>query len=127
MPGICEAGRHIRKAGDDMDERIMEERRGKFVQGAWIEEAQEPEERNREDPLDQRIEQVSTLVSTSLHQVIALARDLITTPDGHAHIEKQIHKASSHVEKALSEIMKSGEESVTGKAGAGKEKKIRIE
>lgn len=125
--GVCKARRYIHRAVADMDDTIMEEKRGRFVQGAWVEEDRPQGEVQGEKPIDQRIEQVSANVTTSLHQVLALARDLITTPDGHAHIERQIHHASSRVEDALSEIIKSGEEKMTGKSSAGNEKKIRIE
>lgn len=92
----------------------MDEKDGKFVHGEWIEDDSTQKEVQDETPkgipIDQRVDQVSTMVSTSLHQVLSLARDLITTPEGHAHIEKQIQQASSQVESALNEIMKSGKE-----------------
>lgn len=115
----------------------MEEKEGKFVHGEWIEEdttgKKAQGERVQGIPIDQRIGQVSTMVSTSVHQVLSLARDLVTTPEGHAHIEKQIQQASSQIESALNEIMKSGEEIL--KSGVEKKaetpdpekKKIRIE
>ncbi|MCU0631594.1 MAG: hypothetical protein MUC66_01295 [Methanolinea sp.] len=104
----------------------MEEKQGKFVQGAWIEDKRESREEKGSAPIDQRIDQVSSLVSTSLHQVLGLARDLITTPEGHAHIEKQINQAASQVESALSEILRTGKEEKEGDDPGGKEKKIRI-
>lgn len=92
----------------------MDEKDGRFVHGEWIkdETAQEDAggERPQGVPIDQRITQVSALVNTSFHQVLALARDLVTTPEGHAHIEKQVQQASSQIENALTEILKSGEE-----------------
>lgn len=115
----------------------MEEKDGKFVHGEWIEDDSTGKEAQGERaqgiPIDQRIDQVSTMVSTSFHQMLSLARDLVTTPEGHAHIEKQIQQASSQIECALNEILKSGEEIL--KSGVEKKdeqenpekKKIRIE
>lgn len=114
----------------------MEEKDGKFVHGEWIEDDTTGNEAHDEKaqavPLDQRIDQVSTMVSTSFHQMLSLAKDLVTTPEGHAHIEKQIQQASSQIEGALNEILKSGEELL--KSGGEKKedqenpekKKIRI-
>ncbi|OPX72774.1 MAG: hypothetical protein A4E38_00403 [Methanoregulaceae archaeon PtaB.Bin108] len=102
---------------------IMDAKDGRFVNGEWIENNTAPEDeggkRPQGVPIDQRITQVSALVNTSFHQVLALARDLVTTPEGHAHIEKQIQQASSEIENALTEILKSGEEILK----SGEEKK----
>lgn len=110
----------------------MEEKHGKFINGAWI-DVEQPQEQapaapgTKQPAMDQRIGEVSAMVSTSFHQLIALARDLITTPEGHAHIEKQIQQASSQVEKALNEILKSGDEKEEGGPDQGKRKEIRID
>lgn len=101
----------------------MEEKDGKFVHGEWIDDDSTRNDAQGESaqgiPIDQRVDQVSTMVSTSFHQVLSLTRDLITTPEGHAHIEKQIQQAFSQVESALNEILKSGEEIL--KSGVEKE------
>jgi len=109
----------------------MEDKQGKFIQGAWIDDKQDSEKVHGKEPkgtpIDQRIDQVSGMVNTSFHQVLALARDLISTPEGHAHIERQIQQASSQIENALSEILKSGEKKENGDTNPKKKRKIRIE
>ncbi len=102
----------------------MEEKHGRFVQGAWVEASAEQVEQREEvnaEPIDQRIDQVSAMVTKSLSQVIGLVRDLVTTPEGHAHIEKQVNEAVSQVERAISDVLKPepGENS----SEAGEEKK----
>lgn len=105
----------------------MDEKKGKFVQGAWVEDPAGPGEEKVKVPLDQRIDQVSGMVASSLHEVLGLARDLIATPEGHAHIEREVHQAASQIERAISEIISSVSDQKNDDKSQKKEKKIRIE
>lgn len=107
----------------------MEEKHGKFVHGAWVEENEEgnaKEQDQNTDPIEQRIGQVSSMVTTSLHQVISLARDLVTTQEGHAHIEKQVNQAVSEIERAISDVLKRDHDEKSGDSSEEK-KKIRLD
>lgn len=90
---------------------VMEERRGHFEKGAWVEEDDEGRAnagarvRAEHDPMEKRVSEVSSLVSTSLSELIALARDLVATPEGHAHIRSHLEKLSSEIERSLSHIL----------------------
>jgi len=108
----------------------MEEKRGRFVQGAWVEEkAGQAEEREevKTEPIDQRIDHVSAMVTKSLSEVIGLVRDLVTTPEGHAHIEKQVNEAVSQIERAISDVLKPEPGEDSSEAGEEKKKKIPVE
>lgn len=89
----------------------MEERRGHFEKGAWVEEKDgspanaASDVRAEHDPMEKRVREVSSLVSTSFSELIALARDLVATPEGHAHIRSYIEKVSSEIERSLSHIL----------------------
>ncbi|MDH7509664.1 MAG: hypothetical protein QHH04_01295 [Methanolinea sp.] len=90
---------------------IMEAGKGHFEKGAWVEEKDEgparagADARAGCDPMEKRISEVSSLVSTSFSELIALARDLVATPEGHAHIRSHMEKVSSGIERSLSHIL----------------------
>ncbi|OPX70323.1 MAG: hypothetical protein A4E36_00604 [Methanoregulaceae archaeon PtaB.Bin009] len=118
-----------RQAGELHGRQIMEEKRGKFVKGAWIEEEQvsaKPGDEVKTEPIDQRIDRVTSVFTTSFQQVIGLARDLVTTPEGHAHIEKQVNQAVTQIERAISDVLKMEREEKPSDSSDGK-KEIRIE
>ncbi|OPX66261.1 MAG: hypothetical protein A4E37_02212 [Methanoregulaceae archaeon PtaB.Bin056] len=103
----------------------MEEKRGRFVQGAWVEASSDQVEQREEvntEPIDQRIDQVSAMVTKSLSEVIGLVRDLVTTPEGHAHIERQVNQAVSQIERAISDVLKPDPDENSEKAGEEKKK-----
>lgn len=87
---------------------IMEEGRGHFEKGRWVEEeGGSPPEKGVDsqaggDPMEKRVREVSSLVS--------LARDMVATPEGHAHIRGYVERASSEIEKSLSKILEGKEE-----------------
>lgn len=104
----------------------MEEGKGHFEKGAWIEEKEEAPlnsdvEAGKESALmEKRIREVSSLVSTSFSELISLARDLVVTPEGHAHIRGYVEKATSQIEKSLSKILE--DEGETGKGDNSQQK-----
>jgi len=104
-PGKPESRRHI-----------VEEGRGHFEKGKWVEgdEGSHPgkgtDSRGSGDPIEERIKEVSSLVSASFSELVSLARDMVATPEGHAHIRGYVERASSEIEKALSKIVEGKEE-----------------
>jgi archaellum component FlaC len=89
----------------------MGESGGHFERGAWVEDKDEgpanaaADIRAEVDPMEKRVREVSSLVSTSFSELIALARDLIATPEGQAHIRSRLEGVSSEIERALSDIL----------------------
>lgn len=102
----------------------MDRKSGKFVKGEWIEEEAPPIQKSKEEePMEKRVELVASQVSTSLSQLVGLARDLIATPEGRAHIQKKIDQAGAQIDAAIREVLDNDEE--TGKKreeSSGKEK-----
>jgi len=90
---------------------IMEEGRGHFEKGRWVEEDEGglpgkgtgPHEGG--DPMEKRVREVSSLVSASFSELVSLARDMVATPEGHAHIRGYVERASSEIEKSLSKVL----------------------
>jgi len=94
----------------------MEEGRGHFEKGRWVEEeGGSPPEKGVDsqaggDPMEKRVREVSSLVSASFSELVSLARDMVATPEGHAHIRGYVERASSEIEKSLSKILEGKEE-----------------
>ncbi|MCQ8893160.1 MAG: hypothetical protein NQU46_00775 [Methanolinea sp.] len=85
----------------------MDQERGRFEKGAWVEEGEGEkgeDARKRSGPFDRRFEEVSHLVSSSLSEIFSLARDLVTTPEGQAHIRQSIDQASTEIERSLAAV-----------------------
>ncbi len=105
----------------------MNQERGHFEKGAWIEEREEnPKERGEDDipggdPMERRIREVSTHLSVSLSELVSLACDIVATPEGHAHIRGFLEKTSQEIERTLSGIL-SSEEKEDGERGPAEEK-----
>lgn len=96
----------------------MEQKSGKFVKGVWVEEKVPPvQETKEEEPMEKRIELVTSQVSTSLSQLVGLARDLIATPEGRAHIQKKVDLAGAQIDAAIREVLENEQE--TAKEGGG--------
>ena len=116
-----------RRSGSRRTEiHAMEEKKGHFEKGAWVEEKDEgpanagTRAMTDHDPMEKRVREVSSLVSTSFSELIALARDLVATPEGHAHIRSHIEKVSSEIEKSLSHLLENeGEKTGTGLSQKG--------
>jgi CRISPR/Cas system-associated exonuclease Cas4 (RecB family) len=105
--------------------------RGHFENGVWIEE-KIPDEPSKESgakaaEMEKKIDQVSADFSRVMGNIVNLARDLITTEDGHKVIQKKIDDAGKNIDAAMKDIVKEAKKSVKPEE-AGKEKKnIKVE
>ncbi len=103
----------------------MADTTGHFRNGRWIEETdavEEPalseekaEENKAGDDITIRIQAAKESVSHALQDVLDISRDIITTKEGHKHVEKTIEKTGSLIDKLISDVVSFTEKSLSKK------------
>ncbi len=104
--------------------------RGHFENGVWVEE-KIPDEPSKEgavkaEEMEKKIDQVATDFSRVMGNIVGLARDLITTEDGHKVIQKKIDEAGKNIDGAIKEMVKEAKKSVKPEGAQEEKKNIKV-
>ncbi|MBN1167880.1 MAG: hypothetical protein JXA44_12245 [Methanospirillaceae archaeon] len=103
----------------------MADTTGHFRNGRWVEETDAEEEpvlshdpapeNTAGDDMEIRIQAAKESVSHALQDVLDISRDIITTKEGHKHVEKTIEKTGSLFEKLISDVVSYTEKTLSKK------------
>jgi CRISPR/Cas system-associated exonuclease Cas4 (RecB family) len=104
--------------------------RGHFENGVWVEE-KIPDEPSKEggvkaEEMEKKIGQVSADFSRVMGNIVGLARDLITTEDGHKVIQKKIDDAGKNIDAAIKDMVKEAKKSVKPEEAKEEKKNIKV-
>jgi hypothetical protein len=109
---------------------LMAGTRGHFENGVWVEEkiADEPSKEGaaKAEEMEKKIDQVSTDFSRVMGNIVGLARDLITTEDGHKVIQKKIDEAGKNIDAAIKDMVKEARKSVKPEGAKEEKKNIKV-
>jgi CRISPR/Cas system-associated exonuclease Cas4 (RecB family) len=105
--------------------------RGHFENGVWVEE-KIPDEPSKEggakaEEMEKKLDQVSADFSRVMGNIVGLARDLITTEDGHKVIQKKIDDAGKNIDAAIKDMVKEAKKSVKPEGAKEEKKNIKVD
>lgn len=106
----------------------MEEKKGHFEKGRWIEDIEEEESFHddsgnpEENPgnndhgsvedFDKKISELKSSVSKNLNDLFGLGKDLLTTEKGRKHLAKKVKKAEEKIENTIEDIAEGFEKAI---------------
>jgi hypothetical protein len=72
-----------------------------------------------DEEIEQRVHEVAGQVSLAISGVFHLVKDLVTTEQGHQHLEKRVAEAGTALENLMNDIAREAEAALKGDPGDG--------